>query len=139
MKKLLSLLLCAFMLAVPAGCRIPKQSYSFEAMDTYMTMDIYGEKTGKNLQPPEDVIKELDRQLSTTNTGVDNAVYRLNREGSAIMMDELNDFVKRTLDLCEETDGALDITVYPVVEEWGFISKDYKIPDKKTLSTFCSS
>ena len=134
MKKLLSLLLCAFMLAVPAGCRIPKQSYSFEAMDTYMTMDIYGEKTGKNLQPPEDVIKVLDRQLSTTNTGVDNAVYRLNREGSAIMMDELNDFVKRTLDLCEETDGALDITVYPIVREWGFISKDFKIPSKERLT-----
>lgn len=134
MKKLLSLLLCTFMLLLPAGCRNSKQSYSFEAMDTYMTMDIYGTKTGKDLRPPEDVIKELDRQLSTTNTGEDNAVYQLNNEGSAIMTEELNGFVERTLALCEETDGALDITVYPVVREWGFISKDFKIPSKERLA-----
>ena len=103
-------------------------------MDTYMTMDIYGEKTGKNLQPPENVIKELDRQLSTTNTGVDNAVYRLNQKGSVEADAEVLALAKQSLELCRETDGALDLTVYPIVEEWGFISKAYHIPSQERLS-----
>lgn len=138
MKKLLSLLLCAFVLIIPAGCRDSKQSYAFEAMDTYMTLDIYGARNDMNLRPIDDTIKELDRQLSPTNAGNngydDNYVYQINHNGSAKMFkDENDDLVLRTLDLCEETGGALDITIYPVVDEWGFISKDYKIPSKERL------
>lgn len=138
MKKWFSLLLCAFVLLLPAGCRYSKQTYSFEAMDTFMTMDIYGANQGKNLMPPDDMIKKLDRQFSPVNAGNngydDNFVYQINHKGSAVMFEELTGFVDRTLALCEETDGALDITVYPVVQEWGFISKDFKIPSEERLA-----
>ena len=31
------------------------------------------------------------------------------------------------------TDGAFDIAIYPVMQEWGFPTKDFKVPDDATL------
>ena len=34
----------------------------------------------------------------------------------------------------KKTDGAFDITVYPLLKEWGFTTGDYKIPDNARIS-----
>ena len=99
-------------------------------MDTFMQVDVYGDEQAMKDIKAE--ITRLDGLLSTT--GEDSDVSKINKTGSATADEAVLDLAEKSLDLCRDTGGALDITVYPIVEEWGFISKDYKIPDEKTLS-----
>lgn len=134
MKKILAALLCVCTAMSFAGCGIIKDSYQFEAMDTFMKIDVCWSPQG-NFQPLDDVVKEIDDRLSTTNSdGLENYVFQINQKGEAVTYEEIVRFVNETLALCEDTGGALDITVYPVVEEWGFISGDHKIPSEERLA-----
>ena len=132
MKKLLSLTFALLFACLTAGCgaQTKKYSESFDAMDTFMQVDVYGDEQAMKDIKAE--ITRLDGLLSTT--GEDSDVSKRNKTGSATADEAVLGLAEKSLDLCRDTGGALDITVYPIVEEWGFISKDYKIPDKKTLS-----
>lgn len=101
------------------------------AMDTYMQLDIYGD----GAQPDEvkAEIERLDKLLSATDKESD--IFALNQNGEAELDGDTAALIKRSLELCEETDGCLDITVYPLVEEWGFIDKNYKIPEQSTIDS----
>lgn len=138
MKKTISILLCGVLALLFSSCRTggEKTTLSFEAMDTYMSVTINGgyQTTAGDIQSK---IGELDSQLSVTNSdgmNVVNDVYLLNKNGTAQVSQNVLELTRQSLDLCSETGGALDITVFPVVEEWGFISKDYKIPSAERLA-----
>ena len=134
MKKILAALLYVCTALSVTGCGSQKTSYQFEAMDTFMTIDVCWSPRG-NFLPLDEMIREIDDQLSTTNAdGSDNYVFQINQKGEAVTFGELTRFVNETLALCEDTGGALDVTVYPVVEEWGFISGDHKIPSEERLA-----
>jgi thiamine biosynthesis lipoprotein len=69
----------------------------------------------------------------------DSAASRLNSTGSAALSDTGAGLLRRTLDLCGQTDGALDVSVYPVVRAWGFIDAapaegSARIPAPETLA-----
>ena len=107
-----------------------KTTLGFDAMDTYISCDIYGDTSAADAVEAE--IRRLDELLSSTSESSD--IFRLNQNGFADVDALTAEAVSESLEICRETDGALDITVYPVVEEWGFVGGEYKIPDDKTLS-----
>ena len=131
-RKLLSLTLAILMTFLIAACDKPqeKHSESFEAMDTYMQLTVYGDKAA--VQKIRDRVCELDKLLSSTDP--DSDIYALNKNGSATVDESTAEALIKSVQLSRSTGGALDITVYPIVEEWGFINKDYKIPDSAALS-----
>ncbi len=128
----MSLLLCT---AALSGCSAnqPKSSLSFQAMDTFMKLDVYGGSADEI----KDEILRLDKLLSVTDPQSD--IYTLNQSKSAEVDDVTAELARRSLELCRATDGALDVTVLPVVEEWGFISGEYKIPSAQTLNSLLGS
>lgn len=107
-----------------------KVSESVFAMDTYMQLDVYG--TRECLDKLKTEINRLDGLLSPTDENSD--IYRVNQGGTAEVSGDAARLVKRSLELCGQTNGNLDITVYPIVEKWGFISKNYAIPSKDELN-----
>lgn len=142
MKKITALILAAALLASAlCACSFGKgspdsdeKSLSFEAMDTFVSVKLNGAEQ-ETADKIESEIKRLESELSVVNAeGDDNYVYRLNRDGSVKAPDDVADLARQSLELCKSTNGALDVTVYPFVEEWGFVSKDYKIPSKSRLS-----
>lgn len=126
-KKIITLLLCGVIFL--SGCAASESVLSFEAMDTFMQLKIYGDESAAENVKNE--ILRLDSLLSATDEN--SAVAALNTNGESRSA-ELAALTRKTLELCESTDGALDISVYPVVEEWGFISRNYKIPSAERLS-----
>ena len=46
---------------------------------------------------------------------------------------------REELSLVRMTDGAFDIAIYPVMQEWGFPTKDFKVPDDATLKRAAKS
>ncbi|MDE7138349.1 MAG: FAD:protein FMN transferase [Ruminococcus sp.] len=103
-------------------------------MDTYMTINIYGEKTDAVLEQSEERVTELEKMWSVTDEN--SEIYSINHSngksiGVSLETAELLDF---SLDISKMTDGALDCTMYPILTEWGFTTNNYKIPTDEKIS-----
>lgn len=106
----------------------------FFAMDTYISISAYGENAENALDNCRKEIKSLDSQLSVTNS--DSEVCRINSsKGETVSLsNDADRIITAALELSEKTNGALDISLYPVVSEWGFTLGEYKIPSEKALN-----
>ncbi|MBO4415127.1 MAG: FAD:protein FMN transferase [Lachnospiraceae bacterium] len=100
-----------------------------------MSITAYGESgifenkgDSSPLEAARDLVETLDTKLSVTNEN--SIIYLINRaEGAEIPIDaQTADVLKTALDLCENTEGNLDISVYPLVREWGFTTGVYRVP-----------
>ena len=101
------------------------------ALDTAITLKVYGSKRDEVLKKLEDKINELDDMLSTGKET--SEVSRLNRGGEAVLSPTMANLVKRSLDIYKKTDGLFDITIYPLMELWGFPTKNYRVPSEKEI------
>lgn len=111
---------------------IQKQTSSeIYAMDTVMNIAYYAadDKLMKNLI---DKIEELEADFSVSLPTSD--IYKLNMQSEVRVSEDTKELVNKAIGLCKETKGALDITLYPVIAEWGFIDDKYEVPTKDTLS-----
>ena len=105
------------------------------AMDTYIDLTGYGSAAEAALEEIAARIEELDALLSVTNE--DSEVYALNHAGGeALTVSEITaELIAFTQSLSELTDGALDITVYPLMLAWGFTTGEYQIPSDEVISS----
>lgn len=46
---------------------------------------------------------------------------------------ETEELLRFTLEIAEQTGGALDPTIYPLVDAWGFVSGEYHVPAEQEL------
>lgn len=109
------------------------------AMDTYMNLKAYGSNAEKALNEAENRITELEKTLSVTSE--DSDVCKINHSDAqpvSVSSDTVT-LINKALDIGTETNGALDITLYPLLKEWGFTTGEYKIPDTQTLDKFLNN
>ena len=136
-KRLLCILLAALLCAL-TGCKKTPEPVEFStfAMDTLMSVTVYG-KGEKETQRVQDrlatKIRRLDSLLSVINE--DSDVNRINQAGGAPVEveDHTAQLLAAALELCEATNGALDITAYPAVKAWGFTGEKYRVPSPVEL------
>ena len=104
------------------------------AMDTFMTMKAYGDGADKALEAAEARIFELESELSVTET--DSDIFHINSaKGAAVEVSpDTALLVGAGAQYWQDTAGALDISVYPVLREWGFTTGEYKVPDSSTIA-----
>ena len=102
------------------------------ALDTAITLKVYGSKRVEVLKKLEDKINELDDMLSTGKET--SEVSRLNRSGEAVLSPTMANLIKRSKAIYNKTDGLFDITIYPLMELWGFPTKNYKVPSEKEIA-----
>ena len=104
------------------------------AMDTYMSMKAYGENGEKALSEAEKYIKKLESDLSATSP--DSCISRVNSADSkpTEVTDEAAEIIAKALEIGKKTNGALDITLYPMLKEWGFTTGEYQIPKTEAIS-----
>lgn len=113
------------------GRDLPTQSGEIFAMDTYMTVSATGEKAEEAVDASLEEIRRLDELWSVGNE--DSVVSRLNRHESVELDTDTSELLERALEIGSETDGAFDITIYPLMEEWGFTTGDFRVPAKQRL------
>lgn len=101
------------------------------AMDTYMSLTAIGERADDALRAASAEIRRLDALLSTGNTG--SEISALNREGGGKVSEDTRVLAEASLSLFKETDGLFDISIYPVMELWGFAAGQYQKPDDGVL------
>ena len=129
MKRFPALCLALVLLSGCAPAPTQAAERTFFAMDTVMSVRIYGDEA--LLDAAEDRVSELEALWSVTDEH--SEICALNRDGSAALSGDAAGLLANALELCARTGGALDITVYPVVRAWGFTTGEYAIPDSKTI------
>lgn len=103
------------------------------AMNTFFALRAYGPEAEEALEACERRVKELESRLSVTRDGSD--VWRINQGERFAVSEDTFSVITSALELSGETEGALDITLYPVLREWGFTTGEYQIPQEETLQT----
>lgn len=103
----------------------------FFAMDTYMTLKAYGAGAEEGIEKAEKEIRRLEAILSVTEKS--SEVYDINEQGGGILSQDTQRLLNRSLELYQETDGLFDVTIYPLMELWGFSTKKYHVPSEAEL------
>lgn len=128
----------ALMVGLFTGCRAKAAESTVFAMDTVMSLTVYGGKGEEAVEEATELIYDLQDLLTATDEH--SPLYALNHAGGAwtTLDGDLLALLSDSKALCEKTGGALDITAYPAVQAWGFISKDYRVPDEEELADLAS-
>ena len=131
------LLLCALSLS---ACREAgnasgqaEADREFFAMDTYMTFTAYGEGAEKALDKAEQEIRTLESEWSVTDEH--SEIYAVNHSGGnpVTLSEDTADVVRFALEMAQETGGALEPTIYPVLTAWGFTTDHNRIPGSSEI------
>lgn len=130
MKRLTALLLALLTAASLTGCEKEPESaeLSLFAMDTYMTLSAVGEGGGEVLAEISRSINVLEQQFSRTIESSDVSV--LNREGRISPDTDMDTLLRLAVQYSEETAGAFDVTIAPLVALWGITSDSPRVPEQ---------
>lgn len=140
MKRYMWLLAVVLALTGCSGRGIPTEGLSRDAepsnitvfaMDTFMELTAYDAEDAL-MKEAERRILDLEELLSVTRA--ESEISALNRDGEASLSPDTEALMGQALELCRRTEGALDISIYPVLRAWGFTTGNYQVPDDTTLS-----
>ena len=107
------------------------ESRDIFAMDTYMTLTAYGKNAKKALDEAVDEINNIEQLVST---GIDSSeVSQINKNGKGSVSETTGYLIKRSKEIYDSTNGVFDITIYPIMQAWGFPTENYCVPGKKEL------
>lgn len=139
MRKLLKTLLIFILLFCISlsGCGLSEDKKpvkkEFFALNTVITLTLYGDNAEKASKAAYGEIKRLENLFSVTSK--DSDIYKINSHSGSfvkVSKDTVN-IILLAKKLSEKTNGDFDITVYPIVKEWGFTTENYNVPDDNTL------
>lgn len=100
------------------------------AMDTVMELSAYGADDAL-MEAAEQEILGLESRLSVTDAG--SEIYALDHNGLAELSPDTTELMQTALEMCERTDGALDVSIYPVLRAWGFTTGSYQVPTQEEI------
>lgn len=127
------ILCAAFLASCSRGAETSEHSETIFAMDTVMELKAFGENGDKAIKDAREEITRLDQTLSRKTEGGD--VCTVNKNGSARVGEDTAEIVQASSDVSASTNGCFDITIAPVMDLWGFFTKDYYVPSDSELQT----
>ena len=116
----MKLLLIILALISFSGCA-KKETADIFAMDTIITLSVYGKNSKTAISEMENEIERLDLKFSPLEDFSED--------------EETKSLINTADEISVLTDGAFDIRLSAVSELWGFYNKEYQIPDEKEIKT----
>lgn len=108
-------------------------SKEFLAMDTYMEVDAYGDNGEKAVAKAEKEVNKLDSILSTGKST--SEISKLNKNKKQVVSADTMSLIKESVKISKETNSAFNPTIYPLMELWGFTTKNYYVPKDNEIKT----
>jgi FAD:protein FMN transferase len=143
LKKLLKIavsvvLLMAVLEPVCAAQETVRYEDSHPAMGTVFTVVAYGRDGEYLSEVVREVFEEIDRlDAQMSNYKPESELSDINREAAerAIVVEpRLFGLIQDSLRLSEETNGAFDVTVGPLLDAWGFFRGQGRVPSNAQLA-----
>lgn len=101
-------------------------SKEFFAMDTYMEVNAYGDNGEKAVAKAEKEVNKLDSILSTGKST--SEISKLNKNKKQVVSADTMSLIKESVKISKATNSAFNPTIYPLMELWGFTTKNYYVP-----------
>ena len=139
MKKMLTSLLTVLILCVLCVACIPTTlddevyTKDFFAMDTLMSITAYGPSAKDAVDSAIDEVTRIENLFSTTIDTSD--IAKLNTYKQYVVSAETFALLETSISLHDETNGAFNIAIFPIVKAWGFTSETQHVPKTETLTT----
>lgn len=102
-------------------------------MDTYVSIYAVGPEaiTEPAVESALDRMQAIDVKFNPRNP--DSPIYEFNERGIPISDPEIVSVARMALQIAEESDGAFDITVAPLIELWGFYGESPRVPTDEEI------
>ncbi len=101
------------------------------AMDTEMMIEAFGENAEAAVRAAGEEVLRIDQLLSV---GIKTSeIARVNRGDSAEVSELTGKLIARSIEIGKITDGEFDVTVYPLMEAWGFTGDAYHVPEPSEI------
>ena len=115
----------------PAGPRWEKQTRFM--MDTYVTIEAAGpgKTASRAIGLALDRMEELDEKMNPFNPK--SPLYAFNHHGAPITDPEILGVVRTALEVSQASEGAFDITTFPLTELWGFGTESVRVPSEEKI------
>ena len=101
------------------------------AMDTYMNLKAYGKNAQKAVDDAKSEIERLDQLWSAVDKN--SEIYQLNQKKKMKISDETLELIEFAKKKSKESNDAFDISIYPIVELWGFPTQNFRVPSQEAL------
>lgn len=145
MKKIVSIVLAGCLVVGLAACSQQREegqtpdTRDFFAMNTYIRLEAYGNGAADALALAQARIEELEGLWSVTDEV--SEIYALNHSGGqpVSVSDDTAAVVSFALEMAEETAGALEPTIYPVLAAWGFTTDEHRVPSQEEIDGLLAS
>ena len=145
MKKIVSIVLAGCLVVGLAACSQQRgegqtpDTRDFFAMNTYIRLEAYGNGAADALALAQARIEELEGLWSVTDEV--SEIYALNHSGGqpVSVRDDTAAVVSFALEMAEETAGALEPTIYPVLTAWGFTTDEHRVPSQEEIDGLLAS
>ena len=113
------LLTSIIIVIIIASCAQSKKTYTIQGYTQGTTYNIkYHHYKAIEVSVIDSLLKNIDMSMSTY---ISHSSISLLNQGFDIKLDSLmKKVIKRSIEICYETDGMFDITVAPLVDYWGF-------------------
>ncbi len=133
-RKTLAFFLAALLALALSACAQNSQSITIFAMDTVMTFTVCGDSatSAAALAAAEKEIYALDALFDVD--GDDSEIALLNATGSLQMSADTAALLSAAQLVSQRSGGALDVTIAPVIQLWGFGTDSPAVPDADALA-----
>lgn len=101
-------------------------------MDTYMTIEAYGENADKAVSEAKNSVIELEKLLSVNDEN--SEIYAVNHGENLDLSEKTLDLAAFSLEIAKKTGGAFDPTVFPITAAWGFTTNEKRVPEKEEIA-----
>lgn len=131
-KRIAAVSFAVFLIVALVGCFATQEENitdsSFFAMNTYLSITLYDSGGQDIIDAAKEQIRHLESLWSATDE--DSEIYQANHSNgqSVTVSEETGDLLSFALKMAEETNGALDPTIYPVMSAWGFTTDQKQVP-----------
>ena len=116
-----------------ASCAAEEAREEFFAMDTKMTVKVYGEGAPEAAREAKERLQALDALWSATREGSDVARLNSGAGESVALAPETMRLLRLSETVREETKGALDVTLLPLLKLWGFSGGVHRVPTAEEI------
>lgn len=119
---------------VLCGCRnLQKSSLSFQAMNTFVSVQTFGENSKNVNQKIKARLSELELLFSTTDSS--SEIYKLNHSSEKIQVSsETYTLLSYSVKMAEIFNGHFNPALFPVIREWGFTTGNYHVPSQEKIN-----
>ena len=105
------------------------------AMNSSVSLKAYGKNAEAGLKAAASVISSIDSALDPEREG--STLYNINHSGGegVVVTGQVAEMCQTAMEVYTATQGALDLSVYPLVKAWGFVDGRYTVPSEAEVES----